>query len=116
MAANVALANKVMEHIEANPEEHDPTRWAIRNSCGTACCFAGRTVVMTGWELIFGRHGGSDDLTAAWCSRDSEVRFINEVAAEELGLTEDEADELFSAGNSCEKLRSLVVAITVRDS
>lgn len=116
MAANVALANKVMEYIEANPEEYDPTRWAIRNSCGTACCFAGRTVMMTGWELIFGRHGDDDELTAAWCSQDGEVRFINEVATEELGLTEGEADELFDAGNSCEKLRSLVDAITVRES
>src|SRR6478609_6380573 len=53
---NLPLLRKVLEHIDAHPEEWHQSVWAMETSaseCGTAFCVAGHTVVMAGGELLW---------------------------------------------------------------
>lgn len=99
-ALNVPLITKVMDRIEAHPQEHDQSTWASRTACGTTYCFAGHAVEMTlpetGW-FLFGA-AGSEAITDAY-----EVRIGLETvpipvrARELLGLTGGEALALFES-------------------
>jgi len=44
---NLPLLRKVLDHIDAHPEEWRQGGWAIETECGTACCIAGFAVAMT---------------------------------------------------------------------
>lgn len=43
---NAELAYKVLDHIDAHPEQWDQKHW-----CGTAMCFAGWTVALSGIKV-----------------------------------------------------------------
>ena len=89
---NWPLIEKVYDHILCHPEEWDQTVFADQNTCGTTFCFAGTAVAMT-HDVTFDRNGNLfidghiDSETDEW---DLEV-----LARRELGISEDEADELF---------------------
>lgn len=95
-ALNVPLITKVMDHIEAHPQEHDQGTWASRTGCGTTYCFAGHAVNMTLPET--GRFLFGAVVTDAY-----EVRIGLETvpipvrARELLGLTGGEALALFES-------------------
>jgi hypothetical protein len=93
---DVPLLIKVLDHITAHPEEWDQETWAIKTSCGTACCVAGHAVVMAGHTLQFGSYypGTSSAM------RVSDGRSIENVARQELGLSVDQADLLFNSSNT----------------
>src|SRR5690348_5458725 len=42
---NIELLEKVLKHIEDNPETWDQGNWR----CGTSYCFAGHAVLLSGW-------------------------------------------------------------------
>lgn len=108
---NVPLLRKVLEHITEHPNEHDQTEWATRvEDCGTTMCVAGHAVAMTGYEIIWPAHSG----TAATCERDGDLwgRSIEGAAMEELGLSSDQADQLFSGVNTLEGLWHIASHLT----
>ena len=39
MNRNVELLERVMQHIDDHPEQHEQAVW-VRHECGTAACFA----------------------------------------------------------------------------
>lgn len=48
-APNAALAYRVLDHIDAHPEQHDQSQWiATTADCGTIACFAGWTCLLSG--------------------------------------------------------------------
>lgn len=96
---NVPLLRKTLEHITAHPEEWDQGVWmreAARNECGTAGCLAGWALTLAGHELDFDKNniffGEAHYLT--------DGRPIEEAAEQELGLTEDQGEELFAETNT----------------
>jgi hypothetical protein len=101
MTVNAELLNKTMEHIEAHPEEHDPTSWGH--------CIAGRAVVMSGWDLVFREY--EDGRTEAILCRNPETgnaALIADAAQILLSITGDDACELFWVGNTRTELRRIV--------
>jgi hypothetical protein len=50
---NAELAYKVLDHIDAHPEQWNQGDWLGKTSCGTAGCFAGWAVVLAGLDLLF---------------------------------------------------------------
>jgi hypothetical protein len=99
---NVPLLRKSLEHITAHPEEWDQKVWAKRTDCGTACCLAGTALAIQGYEFEWSFGAFSRE---AFATADGEN--IGDTAQEELGLTDDEADALFSETNSLSRLWAL---------
>lgn len=115
---NTELLRKVMDHIRANPKEWDQTSFhsgydlplhlreasqeaaeageTTQAHCGTTMCFAGWTLALSGYtyadedDFVPRRPDGTlmepDDLGSPG---------IDEVAAQLLGLTSTQADQLF---------------------
>lgn len=131
---NVALLNKVMDHIEAHPEEWfqnsysfsredamSPSagKWFVQqrdkdalsriaNPCGTAFCFAGHVAHMTGCTPAYGDYDWSYITDAGGM----DAMEIEGYAGEELGLTFEQYFQLFAGTNTLQDLRSLVTTFT----
>lgn len=95
MQRNIELLNRVMDHIDAHPEQHDQTTW------GT--CFAGLTVWLgdePSWfdavlnTLTSILHFGGND--------------IPERAIKLLEISREDAAYVFNAGRTREELRAVV--------
>lgn len=88
MAINTELFEKIKQHILEKPRRYDQGEWGKPQPdvpCGTACCIAG-------WAAILGGINTHEEL------RGSRMRgFDPDIAAELLGLTEDESDVVFDA-------------------
>lgn len=108
---NVPLLRKVLEHITEHPDEHDQRKWAIRGGrgqdCGTAMCVAGHAVAMTGHEIAWptwNDNGNGYNSSVARHTRDRGSdgwpRSIEDVAREELGLSQTESEWLFMGSNT----------------
>lgn len=101
---NAELAYRVLDHIEAHPEEWYQGRWYSELSCGTTACFAGHAVLLAGGKIVqrirpfyLAQIPGSDILND-----------IRDAARSVLGISEWGADCLFSASNDLEDLRDWV--------
>jgi hypothetical protein len=101
MTRNIELLERTMQHINDHPESHKQSWWFAPGECGTAACFAGWAWMLAGNEpvkiLLDRNHSNRNDV---WEFRE-DVRKL-------LGLTEDEADTLFSAVNSRQALQLMV--------
>lgn len=104
MSRNTELLERVMQHIEDHPEQHQQAIWA--NECGTAACFAGWAALFSGWtreENNFFR------------SSDGRSLHLRSLASEVLGLSDGESEILFHAANHVELLRMMVKDISNGD-
>lgn len=111
---NTELARRVLEHIEAHPEQWNQSRWALRSDCGTSYCFAGHAVHLTHPDALYmfglDLHDGDD--------RDAAVKvlipgvagpqYVRTIARELLGLSDYNATLLFYSDNTLDDLRSYV--------
>lgn len=133
---NVPLLRKVMEHIEAHPQEWDQGMWVtgVRTLtytsgevvktlpmhtlpyhrdeppafCGTAFCFAGHVANMTGWNPIWrGTHFDRQAMHHP-VHGDGDVETLARV---ELGITMAAAEALFNANNEMFHLKQIVAAL-----
>jgi hypothetical protein len=95
---NVDLMIDVRNYLKEHPEEHDQGDWfsSGTNSCGTTMCIAGAAVFLA--------HGPAYAQAVARCHKATEMtsgaKDIEDVAAELLGLDEDESIELFYASRN----------------
>jgi hypothetical protein len=93
---NLELIDKVWQHIQDHPEQHQQSAWIDIGSCGTAACFAGHTLLMSGYspsdimELL--NHDGG----------------VRKPAAKLLGLTRMECATLFRGDNTTAMLGLMV--------
>lgn len=101
---NTELLERVMRHIDDHPEQHDQQVWI--NGCGTAACFAGWAALLSGREHVTETNSKS---VYHWFISPAGWRDTPRMAATiALGLTDDEADDLFHACNSRDVLRLMV--------
>ncbi len=100
MAPEVLL-KETYTYILEHPEEHNQRLWqTFGRDCGTAYCFAGMAVHLAGLEMNRNDHV---------CGKEWEnAPHINDVARKILGLEEDQAGQLFNAGNSIDDIRRLL--------
>jgi len=99
---NLPLAEAVLEQVTAHPEMHDQNCYGIRRGCNTTQCIAGWAVVLSpDAEAVWSGSliaKGVDVLEAVKMLSGDGYAFTVDVASagsQLLGLTEDEADELF---------------------
>ena len=88
---NIPLLRKTLEYAAAHHEEVDLTVWANRTACGTVACVAG-------WAAILAGHDIDWDTTAPLSGSvylTTNGDHIAEIAAQELGLTEEQENQLF---------------------
>lgn len=127
---NVPLAEKVLAQIMAAPDRWTQQSWLDRpytpdqqsaedtvDNCNTSGCFAGWSVVLAGYKT--GRIDGvlrvpeSIQRQLAVGPEDSHARpSVQAVATHELGLTPDQASELFEADNSLRDLYQMLTEWT----
>jgi hypothetical protein len=116
---NLALLRKTFEQIKI-PKVWDQSTWMYtteRSECGTAGCFAGWAVSLTGrYELLFMEVAGCKAMFVDMVEDldTGERDYLATVAERELGLTEDEAEWLFDGRNSMGTIRQLCESIAER--
>ncbi len=108
---NAELAYKVLDHIDAHPEQHDQRSWTEKVGCGTVACFAGWTCLLSGDEPVPDDDGDID--VEVWV--DGNIVRIPQRATHLLGLPYDRqpgwGHHLFDPANSREDLHRLVAEI-----
>jgi hypothetical protein len=117
MERNDELIDKVLHYIENHPDEWDQETWF----CGTTACFAGRALLMSGFEIVdtallrekikgHEDYGWLDDFEMI-DEAGNLVREYTTRAAERLGLNWDDAIMLFNGRNDLEDLRAIIADI-----
>lgn len=108
----------ILDHIEAHPEEWEQEYYGLKTECKTAYCVAGHTLVRAGvqmtWMPLDEVNAGNPEeweLDVAFDPHTHEPRNIQVLAAEILGLTSDQATELFLGSNSFDRLREVAHGI-----
>lgn len=121
---NVELLEKTLGHIEEHPEEWNQNSWV----CETAACFAGNALLLEGLERVYstdmicgcgcgevvGHHPSPQLNVSLLKTKDGESYNIRQLATCVLGLTEDEARDLFCGSNSMKTLRWRVAELKRR--
>lgn len=109
-----ALAEETMQYIESFPDEHNQQTWV--NSCGTAFCFAGMAVRIAhpDWyfEIVEDWNGKRITNGTVLNENRDPVGTVKEVAQRDLGLDWNQANSLFSGGNTLSHLRRMVDRLT----
>lgn len=121
---NPELMRQTLAHIEAYPDTWNQRTWATPPSgaCGTAYCFAGWAVALTGARI------DAEDETVEVESLPEDVRrrlreyhavyryegdaYIPTVARVALGIAHADADVLFASYNGLSDLRRIVAELT----
>lgn len=109
-APNAELAYKVLDHIDANPNEWKQSTW----QCGSAACFAGWAIRLSGGTLserpIPDVVKGPEELIGLVVDEAAyRVLGIDDVTAGDLGNDDD--DWLFGEDNTRDDLGRLVAEI-----
>ncbi len=86
---NREMAKRVLEHIKANPEQHDQSDWVVDEDGGTGC---GTVACVAGWAYILA-HGEYDG--RGWWSYPFFETSWKQEGAEALGLTFTLEDEFY---------------------
>lgn len=88
------------------PSEWDQGVWGRKadTDCGTACCIAGRQVLLDGGAFVV---NGLPFVITAMMPGGREVD-VQGYATERLGLNEEQADALFNSGNNLADLRKII--------
>ena len=110
MTFNTELAERVLTRIKDKPETWDQSAWAITSDvCGTAYCFAGHALAELGYKMICDASAPDGQLYAsdAVAPNGRQVS-IEEMARKKLGLTWDQASQLFNGDNSLDDLEKMV--------
>lgn len=111
MKPNAELAWRVIDHIDAHPEQWWQLQWISRSGgsdCRTAGCFAGWACMLSGdkphWE-------STEAPEALLVDVDGGTETVGVRAAELLGIAIDQKFELFHEYNTREDLGRLVAEI-----
>lgn len=117
MSVNVDLLDRTLAHIEANPEEWKQSVYR----CETGMCFAGWVCDLAGGEWLNAPFDHWPDALAAEPTDDPlrVVKFggrrpgvtASYRAMRLLGITDEQADDLFEAQNALAELREIVAEI-----
>lgn len=115
---NDDLLIDVLAQIERTPERWNQRVWVHRTDCGTSYCFAGWACALTAPDVT------QPDFL--WSAATLHAQFAGQtgrtsrglvptVAADVLGLTPAQADELFELDNTLDDLYDVVSSLTGLD-
>jgi|GEM_PF-3357940 hypothetical protein len=102
---NAELAYRVLDHIDAHPEQHDQGTWIkVGTDCGTVACFAGWTCLLAGDTPaipLITIHNEVSRVTVVEDGNEDHAhdRSVKYRAAELLGLYSGEWRQLFYVGS-----------------
>jgi hypothetical protein len=116
---NAELAYKVLDHIDAYPEQWDQGTYIGKVECGTVACFAGWAVLLSGDEPVFydDLRFASDVHAASGVLVDGHVLMVSERAEALLGASRfvneggDDERDLFDQFNTRKDLGCMVAEI-----
>ncbi len=104
--ANVELLESTMQYIKDHPEGHDQTVW----TCETGACFAGHAVLRNGYRAStrIDMWGNRIPVNGVVIDDKGEHRPVDRTAQRLLGLSDEDADIMFSAYNTADQLELMV--------
>lgn len=121
-------------YTDASEDDERARREILRGSCGTSYCMAGQAVHQTGYRLLYSTAVGAGGVLtgqADQCIKIEGTGIVDEkgfevmrdvpgttgtvsaIGAQALGLTYEEAGELFNGDNTLTRIKELVNAIVV---
>lgn len=110
---NAELAYRVLDHIDAHPEQWRQGIYIGEAECGTVACFAGWAVLLSGHEPFFENDRGRTSMCIVE-GREMDVSFrAQQLLRADRWAREGIKDEedLFDGGNTREDLGRLVAEI-----
>lgn len=111
MSVNVELLQRTLAQIEAHPELWEQREWRTETDCGTAYCFAGWAAVLSGAAFV--RHeDGSLSYEYVIPPGGGDSIWIQDYAAQVLGIGSRHAMDLFDGYNTLADLRAFVGELT----
>jgi hypothetical protein len=111
---NMPLLRRILHQIDEHPETYEQSVYASDSPCGTSYCVAGHAAVMSGAKPYWQR---LDPLSTEPYFRADETEdgeMIRVVAQQALGLTDDEACQLFDSENCREDVELVAYRIAGR--
>lgn len=113
-APNAELAYRVLDHIDAHPEQWDQGIYIGKAECGTVACFAGWTALLSGGKPGFFAYSDEtswlEDGLGFVAVADRAERLLH--ASRYIERGDDEPyDDLFGGSNTREDLGRLVAEI-----
>lgn len=112
---NAALAYRVLDHIDAHPEQWNQGLYIGKAECGTVACFAGWACLLSGEEPLFSMW---DPNETSWLRAGRDEFPVSERAQQLLGVSryvehddQEHDDDLFGGHNTREDLGRLVAEI-----
>lgn len=93
-------------YLEAHPDEHDQANFGVRTPCGTVCCLAGSTILQYAPEKVAWRSYSRDLAELAVNGSSPTFNTLGSIAAEILGLTEEDQEVLFFDCMTLEEIKS----------
>jgi len=117
-APNAELAYRALDHIDANPDQHDQRVWISKDSCGTVACLAGWVCLLAGDKPAYEPYGEDPEtelVTVLSVGTPAYDMGVPRRAADLLGIPYDSTSlfghRLFSADNTREDLGRIVAEI-----
>lgn len=110
MTINFERLDAAITHGFEHPEEFNMGTWYSKTDCGTTACLAGTAAVQAGWVPVWSTGDcGMSDAIEVRDPETGEMRAVQDLAAELLGLWTDGAGEgetfIFFAGDLDEVIR-----------
>lgn len=103
MEPNYSLLENTMVHIRSNPELHNQASFFERGELGMTACFAGRALLLAGYQPVM-----ATDNSAAVYMPDGTIELAWIAAQKLLGLTYEQASNLFTPANTSHMLELMV--------
>jgi hypothetical protein len=116
---NTELGYRVLDYIEAHPQEWDQRIYLRKDHCGTAACFAGWAVLLSGdqpdwsegWPAEVGDTFSGEATDTVRVVSDGALDGVGARATDLLDITGEAAADLFAASNDLDDLRTLTAEI-----
>ena len=96
---NVQLLERTLAHIVAFPELHHQTGFFEVNEFGVSACFAGRSLLLSGYKHLLPEREGARGCIVQHPETKETVAVWHE-ARKILGLSKEQASSLFSSINT----------------
>lgn len=110
----MAKLDELVGFLEANPNQHDQSNWAKKNSCGTAMCAAGWTVEL--WSSGIDWNSSSTLIDGSMIADSTNAKSSIDIEASNiLELNNDEAWHLFECSFDLEGVKHTVKRIANGD-
>lgn len=100
--------------FKARWNQHEWATQERNGVCQTAYCIAGQAVAQAGIKIEYVLSYEHDGIKHMFAERTENGRWISDEAADILGLTEDEADDLFDGDNEFSDVKRVAEQICER--